>query len=207
MEEIVRFRAQITAMMGLYFDESKFSTLAKVLHNRMLAHESDQTNYLDSLDSRSVDEIQSLARDLTVTETYFLRNIAQFNAYAETALPQRLAVRDSKGDGRRKVEVLSAGCASGEEPYSLAITIREHCPYAVDSVAISALDLNPAMLQKARRARYSNWSLRDISDEMKKRWFIVDGDSYNLCESIKKTVTFESRNLTQDAADFWAPER
>lgn len=203
VQEIVRFRTQITAMMGLYFDESKFSTLAKVLHNRMLAHESDPVDYLDSLEARSADEIQSLARELTITETYFLRNIAQFNAYAEIALPQRLTVRD----GKRKIQILSAGCASGEEPYSLAMTIRERCPHAADSVAISALDLNPAMLQKARRARYSNWSLRDMSDEMKKRWFNVDGDSYNLCESIKKAVTFESRNLTQEAVDFWVPER
>jgi chemotaxis protein methyltransferase CheR len=201
LQEIRRFRAQIAAMMGLYFDESKFPTLARVLHNRMLAHESDHSCYLDWLDVRVDDEIRALARELTVTETYFLRNIEQFHAFSEVAVPGRLAMRDGK------IDVLSAGCASGEEPYSMAIAIREYCPYAADRIAISALDLNPAMLQKAQRAHYSNWSLRDLSDEIKKRWFKVEGDTFTLNEEIRKAVVFESCNLSQDAEDFWIPGR
>ncbi|PRC95177.1 CheR family methyltransferase [Solimicrobium silvestre] len=202
-QEISRFRTKIVELMGLNFDESKFDILAKVLHSRMLANGMEHTPYIDSLDTRSSEEIRLLARELTVTETYFLRNIDQFNAFAEVALPERLAVHD----GNRNIEVLSAGCASGEEPYSLAITVREHCSYAADRISITAFDLNPAMLQKAAQARYSNWSLRDLSDELKKRWFKVGGDAFNLNDAIRKSVVFESRNLTQDGADFWSPAR
>ena len=203
LKEVELFRARIVEVMGLDFDDSKFVMLAKVLHNRMLACELDPTHYIERLNSRSSEEIRLLARELTVTETYFLRNIEQFNAYAEVAIPERLGPLGNN----KMVSVLSAGCASGEEAYSLAITVRERCAYAANNVVISAIDLNPAMLQKAAKAHYSNWSLRDISDELKKRWFRADGAAFVLNESIRKAVTFESRNLTQDAADFWSPER
>lgn len=203
LKEVELFRARIVEVIGLDFDDSKFVMLAKVLHNRMLACDLDSSHYIKRLNSRASEEIRLLARELTVTETYFLRNIEQFNAYAEVAIPECLGALGNN----KMVSVLSAGCASGEEAYSLAITVRERCAYAANNVAITAIDLNPAMLQKAAKAHYSNWSLRDISDELKQRWFRADGTAFILNESIRKAVTFESRNLTQDAADFWSPER
>jgi chemotaxis protein methyltransferase CheR len=203
VDDIVRFRAQIVEIMGLYFDESKFATLAQILHNRMLANGFDHHQYLSWLNTNSSEEIRLLARELTVTETYFLRNIDQFNAFAEIALPQRLAFYDDN----RKINVLSAACASGEEPYSMAITVHEHCAYASDRISITAFDLNPAMLQKAKRARYSTWSLRELSSELKNRWFKPDGDAFMLNDKVRNEVEFESRNLTQDALDFWSPGR
>jgi len=203
VQNIARFRAQIVAMMGLDFDESKFSILATVLHNRMTAHNVDQAHYLDWLESGSADELQSLARDLTVTETYFLRNIDQFRAFSEVALPAIMSTHD----GKRKIEILSAGCASGEEPYSIAIYLRERNPQWADNVTISGIDLNPVMLQKAARARYTNWSLRDLSEELKGRWFTAESDGYKLIDTIRKAVEFESRNLTQETSGFWIPGR
>jgi len=203
LPDVARFRALIANLLGLHFDESKLGSLAKVLHHRALTQGGGCKQYLDHLavTDAPAEELYRLAGELTVTETYFVRNPDQFNAYIEVALPDRLAAHG----GIQHVRVLSAGCASGEEPYSLAIMAREHFPQALNHITIAALDVNPAMLEKAARARYSNWSLRDCPAELKARWFKAEGDSFVLDESIRQAVKFEQRNLAQEAPDFWKP--
>ncbi|EJL90873.1 methylase of chemotaxis methyl-accepting protein [Herbaspirillum sp. CF444] len=203
-QEVRRFQVRIVELLGLYFDESKFGNLARILHNRLLSRGGTYTQYIESLsDAPANDEIGSLARELTVTETYFLRNIEQFKAYAAVALPQRAA---AAGNGQC-IRILSAGCASGDEAYSLAIAAREYFPALAENISITAVDVNPAMLQKAARAHYTNWSLRECPDELKARWFKSDGDTFILNDAIRRMVKFEARNLTHDDADFWQPLR
>src|SRR5207244_1309096 len=99
----------------------------------------------------SMDELGALAEELTVTETYFFRNMDQFRALTEVALPDRIRARPS----RRSLSLLSAGCASGEEAYSLAAAVRQQLPETAGwEVAIRGVDINPAMIAKARRAHY-----------------------------------------------------
>jgi len=203
-QEVSRFQMLIVNLLGLYFDESKFGNLAKILQNRVLAHGESYAQYLDRLtDVRTIEEIGSLARELTVTETYFLRNIEQFKAYGAIALPTRAAAINND----RCIQVLSAGCASGDEPYSLAIAAREYFPAWAENIAITAVDVNPAMLRKAALASYTNWSLRECPDNLKTRWFKSDGDLFVLDDVIRRAVHFEARNLSQDAPGFWQPTR
>lgn len=200
--EVNRFRSLIGELLGLHIDDSKLGQLAALLHHRAASAGEPCAQYLARLASshQAAEELSQLAGELTVTETYFLRNLDQFNAYAELALPDRLAAR---GDG--SVRVLSAGCASGEEPYSLAMCAREQFRHAIQRIDIAALDINPVMLEKAAHARYSKWSLRDFPTELRSRWFTPDGDHFVLDEAIRGSVTFEQRNLAQDAPDFWQP--
>lgn len=202
LAEVTRFRALIGELLGLHVDESKLGQLATLLHQRAAGSGEPCAHYLNRLAAShpATEELFQLAGELTVTETYFLRNLDQFHAYAELALPGRLAAH-----GEGLVRVLSAGCASGEEPFSLAMCAREHFPQAMHRIAIAALDVNPTMLEKAARARYSKWSLRDFPTELRTRWFTPDGDHFVLDQSIRALVTFEQRNLAQDAADFWQP--
>jgi chemotaxis protein methyltransferase CheR len=199
--EIERFRDKIAEYLGIFFDNSKLGMLAEALSRRIEANEGDSERYLDRLAATfcSPKELRSLAQALTVTETYFFRNLEQFNAFAEIVLPQRLAARGTT----EKLHILSAGCASGDEPYSLAITVRERCPAATDRVMIVAMDINPAMLQKARRARYSNWSLREVSEKTRNRWFRANDTDFALDDGICAAVTFEERNLVRDDPEFW----
>lgn len=203
LQDVTRFRGLIAELLGLHFDESKLGNLAKVLQHRAQARGDACEMYLHKLAAakRGSDELFSLAGELTVTETYFLRNVDQFKAYAEVALPDRLAANG----GDRTVRVLSAGCASGDEPYSLAIVACEHFPHALNRIAIKALDVNPAMLEKSARARYTNWSLRDFPADLRARWFRAEADGFILDETIRSMVVFEQRNLAQDAPDFWQP--
>jgi len=203
--ELERFRVLIGERLGLRFDDNRLAALAGLLRDRAGASRVSCAQYLDDLAANRASnaDLQSLAADLTVTETYFFRNADQFAALVEVALADRLAVADPQWP----VHVLSAGCASGEEPYSLAMVVREHLAAAAGRVRITAVDVNPVMLEKAARAVYSAWSLRDTSAEMQARWFKQDGGAFLLSPAIRSAVTFEPRNIAREDADFWRAGR
>lgn len=202
--DVERFRGIVAARLGLNFDDSKLAFLADVLKRRGDTTGRNPAAYLDRLESpgRAGEELRALAVDLTVNETYFFRNPDQFRAMALDVLPGRMAARA----GLREIRVLSAGCASGEEAYSLAILLRENIPDPGWKVSIRAVDVNPAMLEKARRARYSAWSLRETQPEMQQRWFGRDGADFVLDRAIRDAVTFEERNLVAGDPDLWTPQ-
>ena len=201
--DVERFRAAIAHRLGLSFDSSRTAFLSDLLAARLASTGQDPATYLSDCErGRDPEESRALARELTVGETYFLRNAAQFRALAESALPALVRQRD----GGTPLTVLSAGCSSGEEAYSLAIILRE-CVVAPDSATIHAIDVNDDVLEKARAARYTAWSLRETPEEMVRRWFRRDGPDVILAESIRQAVTFEQRNLVLDDPDFWRPGR
>ena len=102
--------------------------------------------------------------------------------------------------------MLSAGCASGEEAYSLAIILRENVPDPSWTISVRAIDVNAVMLEKARRGRYSAWSLRETSPETQRRWFATEGKDFVLDKSVRDAVVFEVRNLVEENPDLWKPE-
>ncbi len=200
--EVAQFRDLIVDRLGLQFDDTKLCQLARVL---AVHAGSDGAQYLSRLAAEPALAAtwHRLAVDLTVTETYFYRSAEQIQAYAELALP---ACRQARGMGG-PVRVLSVGCASGEEPYTLAIAAREAAGLGALSVEIRAFDANPAMLAKAARARYTAWSLRELRPELRERWFTRDGEFSVLSDAVRQAVMFEQHNLAQDDAELWAPGR
>jgi chemotaxis protein methyltransferase CheR len=201
--EIDRFRVAIHRRLGLRFDDGKLGFLAEVLGHRVEATGREPAVYLCGLEAPhgAEQELRALAQELTVTETYFFRNAEQFRALVEVVLPDR-ARADPVG---RRVRILSAGCASGEEVYSLAILACELPELAGYGISIRGIDLNPAMLERAVRARYSPWALRETSAEIQSRYFRADGRDQLLDESVRTSVTFEERNLIDDDPAFWRP--
>ena len=127
-----RFRGWIARRLGLHFDDAKLEFLAEVWDRRADKQRLARRPYLDRLEGPDLDaELQALALELTVPETYFFRHIDQIHAFADVALPEAQTARGSI----RKLNLLSAGCASGEEPYSLAMVVRERgadCGWRVD---------------------------------------------------------------------------
>jgi chemotaxis protein methyltransferase CheR len=198
-DSLERFRDAIVRRLGLLFDESKAGFLGEVLQRRSEGAGMPIEAYLALLEANpGKAEIGRLAEALTVGETYFFRNVDQFHAFTEVALPERMRANAVS----RRLRVLSAGCASGEEAYTLAIILRT----AIDpswQVTIRAIDANPAALRKAAAARYSSWSLRDTPADIQQRWFRNGGRDAILDETIRTAVTFEERNLAVDDADLW----
>jgi chemotaxis protein methyltransferase CheR len=201
--DLERFRAAIALHLGLRFDNAKQDSLAELLIRRAQVLALEITSYLAHLEAPSPpgSELRALAHELTVPETYFFRHAAQLRAFSEVALPRRLAVRTAA----RPLRVLSVGCASGEEPYSLAIVMSERAVEPMRDVFIRGVDANHAMLSKAIQGRYSEWALRETPDLVRQRWFSPCGRDFLLDPAIRSAVRFEERNLAADNDDLWVP--
>lgn len=201
--EIDSFRALVAERLGLHFDDGKLDLLAEVLRERMEKTGCREfCEYRDRMSSAKSEkgEIEVLAEHLTVNETYFFRYAEHFEAFAELALPGRIHARCRQ----RKLRILSAGCASGEEPYSLAMLIRERFPQLAHwDMQIIGFDINPAVLQKAVRARYSSWSLRETPADLRAKYFRPHGRDFLLDSGIRAAVVFEQRNLVEHDSVFW----
>jgi chemotaxis protein methyltransferase CheR len=203
--ELEAFRAGIARRMGLSFDESKSGQLAEVLRQRLEATGRSSERYLAQFEPAapepSREEIGALARSLTVGETYFFRNPDQFRAVSELVLPERVRLRSSAGE--RRLRILSAGCSSGEEAYSLAILARTVLPDRNFELSIRAVDVNPAALEKARRGHFSSWALRETPADAQRRWFRQEGRELVLDEAVRALVVFEARNLALEDPELW----
>ena len=201
--DIEQFRATIEHRLGLRYEDGKLDYLADVLRQRMASTGSRDygayTQRLGALDN-GLAEIRALAEQLTVNETFFFRNADNFRAFTEAVLPERMGA----GCPGKRLRILSAGCASGEEPYSLAIVLRQVLPdLGAWDVKITAIDVNPAMLAKAARGRYSAWSLRATPEGIRDRYFRHDARDFVLDASLRRMVSFEERNLMDDDGSFW----
>jgi chemotaxis protein methyltransferase CheR len=204
--DIKQFRTIVARRLGLQYEDGKLDYLAEVVRQRMkLAgggrFESCQS-YLEHLNScpKGSAEWRVLAEQLTVNETFFFRNADNFRAFTEIVLPERIRANAAE----KRLRILSAGCASGDEPYSLAIQVREALPDLESwDVQILGIDINPAILLKATRARYSTWSLRATSEEVRRRYFRADGADFLLAPEIQKMVNFQERNLVEEDPPFW----
>ncbi len=142
---------------------------------------------------------QELVAAITIGETYFFRNQAHFAALRDHVLPELIAQRSNMD--LKQIRVWSAGCASGEEPYSIAILLRELLGDAFDSwfVSILATDINVANLQRASRGLYRPWSFRgETPENLLERWFTEQEGAYQLDKSIRDMVIFMPLNLVSD---------
>jgi len=204
--EIESFRTLVARRLGLSFEDGKLDYLADILRSRVEAEgQGHGGRYLGRLSGAAGwrDEWRVLAEQLTVAETYFFRYWDHFRAFTEVILPE-----GAGPNGRsRDLRILSAGCASGEEVYSLAILIREQHPAPNDAgiVSIVGVDVNPVMILKASRARYSAWSLRETPPDLRQRHFRVEGRDFVLNEGVRSTARFEERNLIEPDPAFWRP--
>lgn len=198
--DLERFRTAIAGRLGLHFDESKSGFLADVLRRRFDATRLKADEYLARLESWPPnEELGPLARELTVPETYFFRNADQYRALTELVLPERLAVRCAT----KRLQILSLGCASGEEAFSLAMVARDTIADPAWDISILGVDVNPAMIEKAARGRFSAWALREMPEHDRQRWFRPEGRDFVLDEVVRASVRFETRNLIDDDPRFW----
>ncbi len=136
--------------------------------------------------------LDELVAELTVGETYFFRDPAQFQYIRTELLPQ---LRKRHGSDH-PIRAWSAGCASGEEAYSLAILFEEE---AVDGGAsILATDISRPALTRARQALYGSWSMRGDDGRLARRYFRPRGAQLHLEDRIRRRVDFQYLNLALD---------
>jgi len=145
-------------------------------------------------------KIQILARAFTVGETFFFRDKPCFSALEERVLPALIVAGRAKG---KRLRIWSAGCCSGEEPYSIAILLCGLLPDWEDwDISILATDINPEFLAKARAGLYNHWSFRNVEDSRKTAFFRAAPQGLlELLPKIKKRVNFAYSNLATGPPD------
>jgi chemotaxis protein methyltransferase CheR len=202
VSDLARFRQLVESRLGLSHEALPDERLSQVLEHRLRAAGcADFAGYQARLGAARVaaEETAALAEQLTVGETYFFREPRQIDAFVEIVLPTLIQKR-----GGQPVRVLSAGCATGEEAYSLAIAIAERLPgLAASQLEILGLDVNPAAIRKARKAQYSAWAFRAAPPGVRERSFIDVGIDAELRRGLRQKVNFEERNLLDQDPEFW----
>jgi chemotaxis protein methyltransferase CheR len=197
---LLRLSEYLTAKIGLHFSNRNRDEL----HQKMTAAMKDfgfedVGEFIEWLLSSSPtqEQIEILASHLTVGETYFWREPRVFEAFVEQILPELICAREK---GERRLRIWSAGCASGEEPYSIAIALLRVLPVQEDwRITILATDINPGILRRAMAGVYGGWSFRSLPKWMKEEYFHRKEDGrFEILPEIRKMVTFTYLNLVED---------
>jgi chemotaxis protein methyltransferase CheR len=143
------------------------------------------------------EQIEILSSHLTVSETYFWREPRIFEALEEQILPELIR---SHGNGEKKLRIWSAACATGEEPYSIAIALKRMIHRLSNwNITILATDINTRVLRKAQAGIYGKWSFRNAPSWLEKKYFhpLEDG-KLEITPEIREMVNFEYLNLSED---------
>jgi chemotaxis protein methyltransferase CheR len=190
---LAELRERIRRRAGLNFPESRLPDLEAGIR-RAMAHAGtgDIHSFAQRVDTDAA-VFDALIGNLTVGETYFFREPAQFEVLRNRVLPD---LRRGLANGGR-LRVWSAGCASGEEVYSLAILLEEQG--MADLATIFGTDISRAALQRAREASYGIWSLRGSPGATASPNFERHGDRFVVNARLRRRVDFRYLNLAEGA--------
>jgi chemotaxis protein methyltransferase CheR len=141
-------------------------------------------------------ELAHLYKALTIHVSHFFRNPSVFDMVRATVIPEILSTHGKAG---REVVFWSVGCSTGEEPYSLAIILKEHFAEMIETipVRIIATDINAEILDAARRGVYGPERLAEVSPQLMTRYFTPEGAKLRLAAEIRDMVTFSQEEIFQ----------
>ncbi len=180
--------------IGVDFGEYKPSTVERRLARRMaLRRVQDEQAYLALLHGDPA-EARALYEDILIHVTSFFRDPALFDALESQVLP---AILKDKPDGA-PVRIWVAGCSTGEEVYSIAISVLEVLGNSSRPVQIFGSDLSEPVIAKARAGLYPDTALRDISDERRRRYFVKADRGYRINKAVRDLCVFVQHDLARD---------
>ena len=178
---------------GIYFDAGRYDIMLEKLGDLARAqghHSYMEYYYLLKYEDRNRIEWQKVMEALSVQETYFWREIAQVEALVHTVVPRWFASRQTP------LRIWSAACATGEEPYSIAMALQE-AGWGDHPIEIMASDASESALAKARAARYRERAFRSLPGHLRVKYFTEDGKDFRLNETITSRVRFYRANILE----------
>jgi chemotaxis protein methyltransferase CheR len=194
--EFQKFREYFYRKTGISFDDSKRYFVDRRLADRIKATKSDDfRSYFMLLRFQSSgEECQLLTNEMTVNETYFFREDHHFDCLVHSILP---AIVKHKKDSV-PIRIWCMPSSSGEEPYSVAMTLLERWPGIHDwDVEIIASDIDTGILNKARIGIFSERSIRNVPPHLLRKYFTKVGHDYQICEDLRNAVEFTRANLAE----------
>jgi len=187
-----RVAALVRRESGMVLGESQMPALEAAL--RRVDPKFDAATFLGRAgrDGRAL--LDRLIDEITINETFFFRERRELDAIDWPRL-----LDAAQAHGRDAIRVWVAACSSGEEAYTLAMLASEALPRAPLQVSIVATDISPAILEKARQARYGKRALRLVESDVRQRYFVEDADGVQVARAIRDLVEFRRHNLVTDA--------
>lgn len=190
--EFVELQDFIYKKSGMFFPLSRKNFIEqKVLKRIEKLNFKNFSDYLAILKKELIQaEIINLFNEITVNETFFFRDQPQLEALRTHIIP-RLAA-----EGRKNITILSAGCSTGEEPYTLSMILQEQFPQL--PFTICGIDISDQVISKAGRAEYSRYAVRQVPPDYLAKYFTqLDNGNVKFRDEYKKGISFKKMNLME----------
>jgi len=199
--DLVRIRDLIYQVAGIFHPDNKLRLLLDRCWRRMgELHVGSLHEYLECLTLKPTrqDELTALLNEITIGETSFFRNQPQLDALRQIVIPKLLAAKANHPI--RRIRLWSAGCSTGEEPYTLSMLALEDAqgPLKECPVEIVATDLNERSLAHAKNAVYGSYSTRHLTPYFHQKYFTPTADQLRVQPSVVAGVNFSRLNLSDD---------
>ena len=192
--------SRIEELLGLHFPKNRWTDL-----ERGIIESGKELNLEASIGAMAIwlendvftpEQLDVLANNLTVGETYFFRDKPVLDIFKSKIIPELLAERFGKN---QSLSLWSAGCCTGEEPYTIAMLLCEIVPELQNwNISILATDINPRFLEKAKAGIYGNWSFRETPENLRSKYFQRIGNQWQISDEIRSMVVFKQLNLVED---------
>lgn len=198
-DEFIQLRDFIYSESGIFIAESRKYLVENRLANRLrelnLKNFGEYYYYL-RFDAHRRAEMPKLFEVITTNETSFYRNPPQLQVFQDKVLKDELD--KLRASGKKKLRIWSAGCSTGEEPYTLAMILHEVLKNEILTwdIKITANDLSDAVLKSAARGVYSDYALRTTPQPIVAKYFKKDGANYQVDPKLKRLISFGSINLS-----------
>ncbi|HZS06066.1 MAG TPA: protein-glutamate O-methyltransferase CheR [Blastocatellia bacterium] len=195
------FSELIYQTCGISFGSEKKTFLEARLRKRMeqvgLGSMAEYYQLVKSARGKA-DEMYHLLDALLIGETSFFRNPPQFDLFSNVVLPELIAHKEKHGI--RSLRVWSAGCSTGQEPYTIAMAILEAFPQVADwpLFRIYASDLSFTSLERAQRGHYRPEQMKGVGESCVRKYFHEEHDHYAVNDAVKRHVVFDYHNLKHD---------
>jgi chemotaxis protein methyltransferase CheR len=197
-DDFQRIRSLVRARLGIALAESKRELVYGRLSRRLRALKLQNfTRYLQRIESGDEEELQHFCNAITTHLTSFFREGHHFDFLARQLLP----ALERNNANTRRMRFWSAGCSTGEEPYSIAMVVLENMRHLRDwDIRILATDIDTNVLSHARAGIYSGERLQKVGQGRVQRWFepVQDARHLQVCEELKRLVCFKTLNLMDD---------
>jgi chemotaxis protein methyltransferase CheR len=201
--DLLRLRDLLEKKTGLYLPDEKLSRLEEPLKDLLATlPTASPLKIIRAIESGGADgtaHLDQLVAAIATNETYFFRTPAHFETLKNYLIPE--LVERKKSHGEKRLRIWSAGCSTGEEPYSLAILLLENFPELLLpwEIEILATDIDLEALQSAERGAYRPWSFRGVGPELiRKYWRTAKNESLRVDDRVRSLVSFRPLNLESD---------
>ncbi len=178
---------------GIFFDPSRYDLMLEKIGDLVRAR--GQRSYMEyyyllKYEDKNRIEWQRVVEVLSVQETYFWREMSQIRALVDVLVPRWFA------EGQKPLRIWSAACATGEEPYTIAMALSE-AGWGNHPIEIMASDASQLALEKARKGHYRERSLRSFPEHLRKKYFTEVDKGFQLSPAIMRRVQFHKANILE----------